>query len=90
VNFKNINIPFQVDLSNCDQELIHIPGSIQPHGVILALKYPELNIVQISSNSLEILDISHTELLNQSLNKIFDIDQLISYKIVLFKKNYYL
>jgi light-regulated signal transduction histidine kinase (bacteriophytochrome) len=25
-----------VDLSNCDREPIHIPGSIQPHGVLLA------------------------------------------------------
>ena len=24
------------DLSNCDQEPIHIPGSIQPHGALLA------------------------------------------------------
>ncbi len=25
-----------VDLSNCDREPIHIPGSIQPHGCLLA------------------------------------------------------
>lgn len=25
-----------VDLSNCDREPIHVPGSIQPHGVLLA------------------------------------------------------
>ena len=25
-----------VDLSNCDREPIHIPGSIQPHGALLA------------------------------------------------------
>jgi light-regulated signal transduction histidine kinase (bacteriophytochrome) len=76
VNTENINIPFPVDLTNCDQEPIHIPGSIQPHGVILALKYPELTIVQISCNTLDILGIPHTELLNQSLDKIFDNDQL--------------
>ena len=26
----------QVDLTNCDREPIHIPGAIQPHGVLLA------------------------------------------------------
>ena len=26
-----------VDLSNCDQEPIHIPGFIQPHGILIAL-----------------------------------------------------
>jgi light-regulated signal transduction histidine kinase (bacteriophytochrome) len=25
------------DLTNCDREPIHIPGSIQPHGVVLVL-----------------------------------------------------
>ena len=25
-----------VDLTNCDREPIHIPGSIQPHGALLA------------------------------------------------------
>jgi light-regulated signal transduction histidine kinase (bacteriophytochrome)/CheY-like chemotaxis protein len=28
---------FQVDLSNCDREPIHVPGSIQPFGFLLAL-----------------------------------------------------
>lgn len=31
-------IPQTVDLTNCDKEPIHIPGSIQPHGALLALK----------------------------------------------------
>ena len=26
-----------VDLTNCDREPIHIPGSIQPHGALLAV-----------------------------------------------------
>jgi len=27
----------QVDLTNCDREPIHIPGSIQPHGAMLVI-----------------------------------------------------
>jgi len=27
-----------VDLTNCDREPIHVPGAIQPHGVLLACR----------------------------------------------------
>ncbi|MBE9004291.1 GAF domain-containing protein [Fortiea sp. LEGE XX443] len=76
MNTKDNNIAFQVDLTNCDKEPIHIPGSIQPHGIILALQEPELTIVQISCNTLDILGIPHTQLLNQPLTKIFDDEQV--------------
>ena len=32
------------DLTNCEREPIHIPGAIQPHGVLLALE-PGLRVV---------------------------------------------
>ncbi len=40
----------QYDLSNCAVEPIHVPGSIQPHGVLVALSEPELTI-QVASRS---------------------------------------
>lgn len=40
-----------VDLTTCDREPIHIPGSVQPHGVLLALREPELVVVQASANA---------------------------------------
>jgi len=76
VNTQDNQIPFQVDLTNCDKEPIHIPGSIQPHGIILSLKEPELTILQISSNTLDILKIPYEELLDQPLNKILDSEQI--------------
>ncbi|MBX7119159.1 MAG: GAF domain-containing protein [Gemmatimonadaceae bacterium] len=43
--------PFgQADLTNCERELIHLSGSIQPHGVLLVLSEPRLVIVQASAN----------------------------------------
>ncbi|MCR0982796.1 ATP-binding protein [Roseomonas populi] len=42
--------PPGVDLTNCDREPIHIPGSIQPHGLILAMAEPDLTIVSVSAN----------------------------------------
>jgi two-component system, chemotaxis family, sensor kinase Cph1 len=41
----------QVDLSTCAQEPIHIPGSIQPHGVLLVLKGPDFVVLQASKNA---------------------------------------
>jgi chemotaxis family two-component system sensor kinase Cph1 len=39
-----------VDLSNCEREPIHLSGSIQPHGILLALDNTDLRVVQASSN----------------------------------------
>jgi light-regulated signal transduction histidine kinase (bacteriophytochrome) len=39
-----------VDLSNCEREPIHVPGSIQPRGVLLAVSEPDLLVQQVSAN----------------------------------------
>lgn len=39
----------EVDLSTCEGEPIHVPGAIQPHGVLLALD-EELRAAMVSSN----------------------------------------
>jgi light-regulated signal transduction histidine kinase (bacteriophytochrome) len=39
-----------VDLTNCDQEPIHIPGSVQPHGCLIALS-ETLDTVAFSSQN---------------------------------------
>ena len=41
----------EADLSNCEREQIHLAGSIQPHGVLLVLREPELVVVQASANA---------------------------------------
>jgi chemotaxis family two-component system sensor kinase Cph1 len=45
-----------VDLTNCDREPIHLPGSIQPHGILLVLSEPDFIIQQISANTQTILN----------------------------------
>jgi len=42
-----------IDLTNCDREPIHIPGAIQPYGVLLALAGPELRVAQASESARE-------------------------------------
>lgn len=44
-----------LDLSLCEQEPIHIPGAIQPHGALLAALADGLLVIHASANLLEIL-----------------------------------
>lgn len=39
-----------VNLANCDREPIHIPGRVQPHGLLFALSEPALIVEQVSAN----------------------------------------
>ncbi len=45
----------EADLSTCDREPIHQPGTIQPHGLLLALSEPDFVIVQASRNAAALL-----------------------------------
>ncbi len=44
-----------VDLTKYDKEPIHIPGCIQPHGLLFALQEPELTFLQVSNNTFDFL-----------------------------------
>jgi two-component system, chemotaxis family, sensor kinase Cph1 len=41
----------QFNLSNCDQEPIHIPGAIQPHGAMLVIDCDTCAIVQAAGDT---------------------------------------
>ena len=57
----------KADLSNCEREQIQFAGSVQPHGVLLVLREPELEIVQVSANSLLLLGVDARGLLGKSV-----------------------
>jgi len=65
-----------VNLNNCDQEPIHIPGLIQPHGILIVLQEPKLNIIQISQNTFDILGMPFENLLGKSLKVLFNNRQI--------------
>ena len=65
-----------VDLTNCDREPIHIPGTIQPHGVLLALTEPDWRIVQCSANSFAYFARHPGELLGQPLSTLLNPNDL--------------
>ena len=56
------------DLSNCERELIHLAGSIQPHGALLVVREPDLTVMQLSANVCEIVGVPHLELLGRPLH----------------------
>ncbi|MBD2774326.1 ATP-binding protein [Iningainema tapete] len=67
-------------LANYQYKPIHTPGSIQPHGVLLALSLPELNIRQLSKNTQKYLGKQPKDLLSQPLSSLFDASQVEAIK----------
>jgi two-component system, chemotaxis family, sensor kinase Cph1 len=57
----------QADLTNCERELIHLAGSVQPHGVLLTLRESDLRIVQASASCADLLARPADTLLGQPL-----------------------
>jgi two-component system, chemotaxis family, sensor kinase Cph1 len=62
----------ELDLSRCADEPIHIPGSIQPHGVLLALDTSLNSVAWISANSADILGLRPDELFGRTVSNLFD------------------
>jgi len=62
VNLKNIVNKDNITITNCDEEPIHIPGSIQSYGYLLALNKTDNSIQYCSENC--------STLFNKPLNQI--------------------
>lgn len=60
----------QADLTNCERELIHLAGSVQPHGALLAVREADLAIVQCSANVQPVLGCAVDWLLGRSLHEL--------------------
>lgn len=60
----------QADLTNCERELIHLAGSVQPHGVLLAVREPGLLVIQASANTGALLGRQVVSLLGQPLSAL--------------------
>ncbi len=57
----------QADLTNCERELIHLAGSVQPHGLLLVVDEPGLLIVKTSANAEALLGLADGALLGRNL-----------------------
>ncbi|MBD2523857.1 ATP-binding protein [Nostoc sp. FACHB-133] len=72
-------------LTNHDRKPIHIPGSIQPHGVLLALS-TQLEILQVSNNTQAYLGKEPKDLLGKPLSYLLEAQQVEAVKQCLVKK----
>ncbi|MDY3553444.1 GAF domain-containing protein [Gemmata sp. JC717] len=63
------------DLSSCEQEAIHAPGSIQPHGALLVVSATFLNVLQASANAPSLFGLSMSELLGSELSSVLGPEQ---------------
>jgi chemotaxis family two-component system sensor kinase Cph1 len=59
----------QTDLTTCDREPIHIPGAIQPHGILLALSQGDNVVVMTSANTEALLGRAPDSLLGRPVSE---------------------
>ncbi|WP_091112732.1 SpoIIE family protein phosphatase [Geodermatophilus dictyosporus] len=64
-----------VDLDNCAREPIHVPGSIQPRGVLLAVSEPDLVVVQASENLAGLTGVAWSDALGRPLAEVIGVAQ---------------
>lgn len=76
MNLQKFIAANNVNLTNCDGELIHIPGCIQPHGILLVLCEPDLEILHISNNTETWLGVEAEKLLGQHLSNLLEPDRI--------------
>lgn len=62
----------QADLTTCDQEPIHLPGSIQPHGILLVVNRHDLVIVQYAGDTRLLLGIEPQRMAGCTLPDLFE------------------
>ncbi|MBQ0930312.1 GAF domain-containing protein [Ideonella alba] len=60
----------QADLTNCERELIHLAGSVQPHGVLLVLEGEGLRLSAASENIAQLLDAPGSACLGRPLEAL--------------------
>jgi light-regulated signal transduction histidine kinase (bacteriophytochrome) len=65
-----------ISLTNCDQEPIHIPGAILPHGAMLVLDPESLEILQAAGDVQGLIGASTQELLGRFADRLFRADQI--------------
>jgi two-component system, chemotaxis family, sensor kinase Cph1 len=74
---------FAVDLTNCDREPIHIPGSVQPHGALLAVDPKFLRVIQAGGDTNRIFGFEPFELIGASIVSLFPADRVARLQAIL-------
>ena len=82
MNIKNLVNPESFTITNCEDEPIHIPGSIQPHGFLLGVEKDTSRIIYCSENCCEYFELSLTEILDKPLADFFSKEELDNFNTV--------
>jgi len=61
---------YNVDLTNCNREAIHIPGKIQSHGFLFGISTRTFIITYVSENISEFTGLTAQSFLDQPINKL--------------------
>ncbi|MGV3604139.1 MAG: ATP-binding protein [Dyadobacter fermentans] len=75
MNIKDIVNRDIVNLTNCESEPIHIPGSIQPHGFLLGIKKGDFRIEFCSANTADFIGAGPEKLLGKYIAEVFPEEQ---------------
>ena len=65
-----------VDLTNCDLEPIHIPGSVQPHGALLTFNLLDLRVVHAGGDTIGVLGAPAIALLGAAASDVLRAEQI--------------
>jgi len=82
MNLKNLTNKDTISITNCEAEPIHIPGSIQPYGYLLALNKSDNTIQYCSENCTVLFNKPLNQILGKPLSEFFkkeDADSFIIY-----------
>jgi two-component system, chemotaxis family, sensor kinase Cph1 len=62
-----------IDLANCEREPIHVPGSVQPRGVLIAVSEPDLVVAQVSENLADVTGVAWPDALGRRLTEVLGV-----------------
>lgn len=79
MNIRNLVNTESITITNCEDEPIHVPGSIQPHGFLLGVKRESSKIIYCSENCSDYFGLSLQEILDKPLDTILLKDEVISF-----------
>ena len=82
MNLKNLISKDNITITNCESEAIHIPGSIQPYGYLLALNKTDNTIQYCSENCNNLFNKPLNQILGKPFSEFFnkeDTESLTAY-----------
>ena len=87
MNYRNITNHDIVNLENCEDEPIHIPGLIQPHGFLLSIDSKSDIINVCSENIKDFLELTYQKALGHAISNVFDANLTTAYQLFKSEKN---